>query len=236
LRALRDAPPDAITPAMCLGSFVHEVHARGAEPGAPPALVLPLRPGGAAIAVTAANKAEFVALKADSVLWRCVERQLAAACAGFHALVPPAALRASRISPRQLRALLCGGGDGFDVAALAAVAAYAAPYRRGHRVVTWLWEVLAEASPTAQSDFLEFVTGAPSPPAPPAPSPPAPPTPPLTVAPAPLRAAGDAAAAPRLPTAHTCSATLELPPYESKAQLRERLTLALAHKNVYAFH
>jgi hypothetical protein len=228
--SLRYIATHDITPELCLGCFEHAIYAPGATS---PSLVLPLRPGGRAIPVTNANKREFVLLKAQSILYASVARQLDAACAGFHALVPPAALRASGITPRQLRRLLCGEGDGFDVRQLAAAAAYTRPYSAAHTIVTWLWEVLAEEGPAVQSDFLEFCTGASA----------APPggfaalrgdEPPLVVARAPLRDGDDASVA-RLPTAHTCSNTLDLPPYESKAQLREKLLLALAHKNVYAF-
>lgn len=38
-----------------------------------------------------------------------------------------------------------------------------------------------------------------------------------------------AAAGVRLPIAHTCSRSMDLPEYASEAQLKERLALALAH-------
>jgi hypothetical protein len=230
--SLRYIATHDVTPELCLGAFEHAVFAPGATT---PSLVLPLRPGGRAIPVTNANKREFVLLKGQSILYASVARQLDAACAGFHALVPPAALRASGLSARQLRRLICGDGDGFDVRQLAAAASYTRPYSAAHAVVTWLWEVLLEEGPSAQSNFLEFCTGASA----------APPggwtalrgAPPLVISRAVLRSDGDGGGGgvPRLPTAHTCSNTLELPPYESKAQLREKLLLALAHKNVYAF-
>ena len=234
LRAILDAD---VSPDMCLGGFEHRVFAPGAPPGAPPAAVLPLRPGGAFLPVTNANKAEFVLLKAQSVVMTSVARQLDAACAGFYSLVPPSALRASKLTPRQLRRLLCGAGDGFDVAELRRLTKYVPPYSDHHPAVTWLWDTLLEAGRACQSDFLEFATGASEPPAggfgairsrgSAAP---------LTVAPAPLHADGVADdAPPRLPTARTCSCTFELPPYESKATLRDKLREALAHKNTFGF-
>jgi hypothetical protein len=232
--ALRYIHDHDVTPALCLGCFEHCIFAPGAPAGAPPAARLPLKPGGAFVPATNANKAEFVLLKARSILVTSVAKQLDAACAGFFSLVPPAALRASGITPRQLRRLLCGGGDGFDVAALRLLARYERPYSASHPVVAWLWEVLAEEGQAAQSDFLEFVTGASCPPAggfralrgg----------APPLTVA---LQHSGADAAGgthARLPSAHTCSSMLELPLYESKAQLRDKLMQAVAAKNVYCF-
>ena len=233
-RSLRAIHDGQVTPDMCLGTFEHAIYAPGAPPGAPPVAVLPLRPGGSHLPVTNANKAEFVLLKGQSIVMGSVARQLDAACAGFYSLVPPSALRASKLTPRQLRRLLCGGGDGFDVAQLRQLTVYRAPYSEAHPVVTWLWEVLEEAGRGLQSDFLEFATGASEPPAggfsairgaP------------LTVAPAPLRsedgAPGDAP--PRLPTARTCAYLFELPPYESKTTLRDKLREALAQKNTFGF-
>jgi hypothetical protein len=232
LRALLDAPrPEE----LCLGAFVHEVFAPGGAGGAAPCAVLPLRPGGANVPITRQNRAEYVLLKAQSLLVTSVAKQLDAACAGFFALVPAALLRGSGITPRQLRRLLCGAGDGFNVAELHRLARYSAPYSPRHRVIVWLWQTLLEGGPAMQCDFLEFVTGSPSPPANgfaalaaalPAG------TYALTVTQVPLRGEGPAL---RLPQAHTCSCTLDLPPYESKDVLRERLLQALPYKNAYGF-
>jgi hypothetical protein len=237
LRVIHDAD---VTADMFLGNFEHTVFVPGAPPGAPPAAVLPLRPGGSFIPVSNANKAEFVLLKGQSIVMHSVARQLDAACAGFYSIVPPSALRASKLTPRQLRRLLCGGGDGFDVAELRQLSYYEPPYSATHPVIAWLWEVLTEEGPACQSDFLEFATGASDPPAggfgairgsrggy----------APPLAIgATASLRAEGAPNdAPPLLPTAHTCANMLELPPYESKEQLREKLREALAYKNTYGF-
>lgn len=234
LRAILDAD---VTPDLCLGTFEHRVFAPGAPPGASPLAVLPLRPGGSSLPITNANKAEFVLLKAQSVVMTSVARQLDAACAGFYSIVPASALRASKLTPRQLRRLLCGAGCGFNVAELRQMTRYDAPYSAEHPVVAWLWELLAEAGHALQSDFLEFTTGAAEPPA----------AgfaamrgsgnaPPLTVRAAPLRSDGAAEdAPPRLPTARTCSNTFELPPYDTKATLRDKLREALAQKNTFGF-
>jgi hypothetical protein len=232
LRALLDAPrPEE----LCLGAFVHEVFAPGGAGGAAPCAVLPLRPGGASVPITRHNRHEYVLLKAQSLLMTSVAKQLDAACSGFFALVPAAVLRGSGITPRQLRRLLCGAGDGFNVAELHRLARYSAPYSPRHRVIVWLWQTLLEGGPAMQCDFLEFVTGSPSPPANgfaalaaalPAG------THPLTISQVPLRGEGPAL---RLPQAHTCSCTLDLPPYESKDVLRERLLQALPYKNAYGF-
>ena len=232
-RSLRAIHDGEVTPDMCLGTFEHAVYAPGAPPGAPPVVVLPLRPGGSYLPVTNANKAEFVLLKGQSIVMGSVARQLDAACAGFYSIVPPSALRASKFTPRQLRRLLCGGGDGFDVAQLRQLTTYRAPYSDTHPVVAWLWEVLQEAGRGLQSDFLEFATGASEPPAggfgairgaP------------LTIAPAPLQSDGAPPDAPsRLPTARTCAYLFELPPYDSKSTLRDKLRDALAQKNTFGF-
>jgi hypothetical protein len=234
LRAIHDSD---VTPDMFLGTFEHSVFVPGAPAGSPPAAVLPLRPGGSFIPVTNANKGEFVLLKGQSIVMTSVARQLDAACAGFYSIVPPSALRASKLTPRQLRRLLCGGGDGFDVAELRQLTHYGAPYSATHPAIAWLWEVLAEEGPACQSDFLEFATGASDPPA----------AgfgairggggrPPLSISAAPLRAEGAPVdAPPHLPTSHTCINLFELPPYESKGQLRDKLREALANKNIYGF-
>ena len=239
LQALLDAPrPEE----LCLGAFVHEVFAPGGRGGAAPCAVLPLRPGGANVPITRRNRHEFALLKTQSLLMTSVAKQLDAACAGFFAIVPAAVLRGSGVTPRQLRRLLCGGGDGFDVAGLRAHTHYRAPYSSADRVIAWLWQVLAEGGAEMQADFLEFTTGCPTPPADgfaalaaalPAGRYP------LTIQQVPLHAspaaAGGAAPPPRLPEAHTCVCSLELPPYDSKEVLRERLLQALVYKNSYGF-
>jgi hypothetical protein len=235
LRALLRA--DRAAPLPHVGAFVHAACAAGRV-----VALLPLKPGGASIAVTHANVSEYVQLKAHAILHASVARTLGAALAAFHALVPPSALRASGLGARQLRRALCGeGGEGFDVTALRRRTRYGAPYSDAHPVIGWLWDVLAREGPACQAAFLLFVTGSACAPAGGFGAPrggggdddgddgDAPP--PLEVVCAP----GAPRAPPRLPTAHTCSATLELPPYGSRAQLREKLLRALTDGAGFGF-
>jgi E3 ubiquitin-protein ligase HUWE1 len=214
---------DGPLPSWGVGNFEHHVAA---------ALVLPLRPGGCSMPVTNANKGEFVLLKAQCMLLHSVSRQLDAACAGFYSLCPPAVLRASGLTPRQLRRLLCGGGVGFEVPELRQLTHYGRPFSAVHPVIAWLWEVLAEEGPEFQSAFLEFCTASSVPPAGGFAA--------LGGDSAPLRIVAalltrEPGGVARLPTSHTCISQLDLPAYENKEQLREKLRVALAHKSGYGF-
>jgi hypothetical protein len=114
----------------------------------------------------------------------------------------------------------------------APVSSVALPLRASHRVVDWLWEVLAAYPPSQRGRFLQFVWGAGR--LPPNMSPEGVH---LTVQVIDHRQAGtrdNAANDGRLPSAHTCFMILELPLYSSKEVLRQRMDLAIMCQGINA--
>ncbi|CAH0723310.1 unnamed protein product, partial [Brenthis ino] len=180
-----------------------------------------LRPGGAAEAVTDANKREYVRLYVAHRFTRGAERQWLALQRGLADLVPPQLLRP--LSPRDLPPLLAGRAD-LDPA----------DWRRHTRlkhvapdapIVNWFWEIVEEFDPEMRARLLQFVTGS------------------RRVPLAGFRAlqGSTGAAAPRLftlhlvadaspdslPKAHTCFNRLDLPPYPNKEKLHDKLEQAV---------
>ena len=121
----------------------------------------------------------------------------------------------------ELDELMCGRTD-LDVDLLRRHTVYEF-VQPGAPHVAWLWEVLAEAAPAQRAAFFNFVTA-------------------RSRMPAsadgmlqPMKIEGPPAGRMREapdgfhPEAKTCFSTLTLPPYSSKAALREKLFYAIAH-------
>ncbi|XP_063534154.1 E3 ubiquitin-protein ligase SMURF2 [Cydia strobilella] len=180
-----------------------------------------LRPGGAAEAVSDANKREYVRLYVAHRFTRGAERQWLALQRGLADVVPPQLLRP--LSPRDLQPLLAGRAD-LDPA----------DWRRHTRlkhvaadapIVGWFWEVVEQFDADMRARLLQFVTGS------------------RRVPLAGFRAlqGSTGAAAPRLftlhlvadaapdslPKAHTCFNRLDLPPYPTKEKLHDKLKQAV---------
>lgn len=180
-----------------------------------------LRAGGAAEAVTDANKREYVRLYVAHRFTRGAERQWLALQRGLADVVPPQLLRP--LSPRDLQPLLAGRAD-LDPA----------DWRRHTRlkhvaadapIVAWFWEVVEQFDAEMRARLLQFVTGS------------------RRVPLAGFRAlqGSTGAAAPRLftlhlvadaspdslPKAHTCFNRLDLPPYPTKEKLHDKLKQAV---------
>ncbi|KAI8471302.1 MAG: hypothetical protein J3K34DRAFT_417756 [Monoraphidium minutum] len=185
-----------------------------------------LKPGGAGVAVTRANAAEYVHRVADYRLNRATAAAAAAFLRGFYSLVRPAWV--ALFAPWELAALVSGrdpGGAGLDVADMRAHAAYAGGYHdEGHPVMDAFWAVVASLSPDQQRSLLKFVTGCSRPPL-------------LGFAHLEPRlciamAGGvlEDAATERLPTSSACVNTLKLPPYGgpgAERRMREKLLYAI---------
>lgn len=180
-----------------------------------------LRPGGAAEAVTDANKRDYVRLYVAHRFTRGAERQWLALQRGLADLVPPPLLRP--LAPRDLPPLLAGRAD-LDPA----------DWRRHTRLkhvapdaplVAWFWELVEAFDADMRARLLQFVTGS------------------RRVPLAGFRAlqGSTGAAAPRLftlhlvadaspdslPKAHTCFNRLDLPPYPTKQKLHDKLKQAV---------
>lgn len=173
--------------------------------------IVDLCPGGSDIVVTEDNRREFVDHYVDWWLNVSVFRQFEAFAKGFLMLCGGPALQL--FSATELERLVCGSPC-LDFDALVRSARYEGGYHPEHRVVQWLWQVVAGLTAEEKKMFLKFFTG-------------------TDRAPigglANLRVViqRDGADSNKLPTSHTCFNTLLLPSYRSKDKLEDRLKLAI---------
>eukprot|EP00051_Salpingoeca_urceolata_P023462 m.397961 g.397961 ORF g.397961 m.397961 type:complete len:943 (+) comp20108_c2_seq2:205-3033(+) len=176
-----------------------------------------LKPGGADMQVTEANKHEFVRLMTEWRLSRGTDNQIAALLAGLHDIIPRELL--VQFNPRELEHLL-GGTKQIDLADWQAHTVYKGGYSETSDQVGWLREIVGDFDSEQQARFFQFCTG---------------------TSRVPLEGfqALQGSDGPRkfciqmlddltrLPSAHTCFNRLDLPPYPDKATLREKLVTAM---------
>lgn len=182
--------------------------------------VAPLKPDGASIAVTNENKAEFVALMAKHRLVTEVNSQLEAFLKGFHGLLEAKDLL---FDPDELDFLICGP-DVVDVDQLQANCEYTRPYNAKHPVVQRFFRVLKKWSQKQLTDFLMFLTGSPR-----------------TRIGGFTRDRGNhmtisyGGSDDRLPQAHTCTSTIDLPEYGSDEVMNAKLLMAIENCRSFGF-
>ncbi|XP_061384013.1 E3 ubiquitin-protein ligase Nedd-4 isoform X1 [Danaus plexippus] len=183
-----------------------------------------LKPGGANIAVDEDNKDEYIKLV---IQWRFVSRvqeQMFAFLEGLGALVPLPLLKI--FDEHELELLLCGIQH-IDVRDWRANTLYKGDYHANHLVVQWFWRVVLSFSNEMRSRLLQFVTG---------------------TSRVPMNGFKElyGSNGPQLftiekwggpdnyPRAHTCFNRIDLPPYESYMQLREKLVKAIEGSQGFA--
>ncbi|XP_059046412.1 E3 ubiquitin-protein ligase Nedd-4 [Achroia grisella] len=183
-----------------------------------------LKPGGANIPVDEENKDEYIKLV---IQWRFVSRvqeQMSAFLDGFGALVPLNLLKI--FDEHELELLLCGIQH-IDVRDWRANTLYKGDYHANHIVVQWFWRVVLSFSNEMRSRLLQFVTG---------------------TSRVPMNGFKElyGSNGPQLftierwgspdnyPRAHTCFNRIDLPPYESYQQLREKLVKAIEGSQGFA--
>jgi hypothetical protein len=211
--AAAGATPDDAAAAAALAGLVHAIPAL--DPAAP---VLQLAPGGAALTVTPANAAAFVAA---ALAARTAELAEGAALLahGLAAVVPLPLL--CLLTPAGLELRVCGR-PGIDVDALRAHTQYEG-YGPDHPVVARFWEVLRAMTPAEQESVMRFVYARRR----------------LPAAAARWSHAFVIARMGRdhpdssLPAGHSCFMRVDLPAYSSAAVLRERLLFACANSIEY---
>ena len=170
-----------------------------------------LAPGGAAIPVTEDNRRAYVDAYVNHYLDASVTAQFEAFARGFATLCGGPAI--ALFSATELERLVCGSPV-LDFDALRAAARYDGGFTAESRAAVWLWETVAELTPEESRRFLKFFTGSDR---------------------APIGGLGalrcvvqrDGPHSAKLPTSHTCFNTLLLPDYASKADLGDRLRLAI---------
>ena len=182
--------------------------------------VYDLLPNGADVAVTEANKADYVRLRALWWLTTGVQPLLTALLDGFDTMVPRDVVKALGMSGLELQTLICGTPV-LDLADVRRHTRLGAPYTVNSLPILWLWEVLESFSAQLQLRFWRFCTSSTNLPAGGA----AALAVPFSIVTAP-RTFGPGLAL-RLPVSHTCFWRLDLPMYESKEELERCLITAL---------
>ncbi|XP_017889147.1 E3 ubiquitin-protein ligase NEDD4 isoform X2 [Ceratina calcarata] len=183
-----------------------------------------LKPDGANVPLTNENKDEYIALV---IQWRFVSRvqeQMNAFLEGFNALIPPTLVKI--FDEHELELLMCGIQH-IDVRDWKQNTLYKGDYHANHIVVQWFWRVVLSFSNEMRSRLLQFVTG---------------------TSRVPMNGFKElyGSNGPQLftiekwgtpenyPRAHTCFNRIDLPPYESYQQLREKLVKAIEGSQGFA--
>uniref|UniRef100_A0A8D9DP29 E3 ubiquitin-protein ligase n=3 Tax=Cacopsylla melanoneura TaxID=428564 RepID=A0A8D9DP29_9HEMI len=183
-----------------------------------------LKPDGASIPLTQENKDEYIELV---IKWRFVSRvedQMNAFLEGFNALVPRNLIKI--FDENELELLMCGIQH-IDVKDWKLNTLYKGDYHANHIVVQWLWRVVLSFSNEMRSRLLQFVTG---------------------TSRVPMNGFKElyGSNGPQMftiekwgtpdnfPRAHTCFNRLDLPPYETYLQLRDKLIKAIEGSQGFA--
>ncbi|XP_022068697.2 E3 ubiquitin-protein ligase NEDD4-like isoform X1 [Acanthochromis polyacanthus] len=176
-----------------------------------------LKPGGTEIVVTNENKKEYIH---HVMQWRFVNRiqkQMTAFKEGFFELIPQDLIQI--FDENELELLMCGLGD-VDVNDWKANTKYKNSYSSNHVVIQWFWKTVLLMDAEKRIRLLQFVTG---------------------TSRVPMNGFAELYGSngpqlftieqwgtrDKLPRAHTCFNRLDLPPYESFEELREKLHIAI---------
>ncbi|KAG7280829.1 hypothetical protein CRUP_010811, partial [Coryphaenoides rupestris] len=175
-----------------------------------------LKEEGGEIQVTEENKEEYIRLVAEWRLSRGVEEQTQAFFDGFNEVLPQQYLQ--YFDAKELEVMLCGMQE-IDLADWQRNTIYR-HYARGAKQITWFWQLMKEMDNEKRMRLLQFVTG---------------------TCRLPVGGFADLLGSngPQkfciervgrenwLPRSHTCFNRLDLPPYKSYDQLKEKLMFAI---------
>jgi ubiquitin-protein ligase E3 A len=171
---------------------------------------VPLKPGGQFIEVTNANVEEYVRAYVDWYTGESVRGPFRYFTGGFQRLLQNDMYKA--FSPDELD-ILVSGEEVLEWNELEKNAKYDEGYRPSSKAVKMFWEVFRELSPELKKKFLVFTTGTDR---------------------APMGGLGNVVITIRraenpagLPVSHTCFSLIELPEYQSKDEMRRKLTVAI---------
>mmetsp|Transcript_4056 Transcript_4056/g.6160 ORF Transcript_4056/g.6160 Transcript_4056/m.6160 type:complete len:786 (+) Transcript_4056:529-2886(+) len=180
--------------------------------------VIDLVPNGRSVSVTEDNKEKYVSLVCQHRMTTSIENQIKAYLDGFYEMVKPELI--SIFTAKELELLVSGLPD-IDIHDLQNNTEYT-NFKATDQQIVWFWEVMHSLTRSQKASFLQFVTGS---------------------AKVPLegfsqlqgmrgtqkfsihKANGSNGA---LMSAHTCFNALDLPVYDSKEILREKLLYAIA--------
>uniref|UniRef100_A0A672IZL6 E3 ubiquitin-protein ligase n=1 Tax=Salarias fasciatus TaxID=181472 RepID=A0A672IZL6_SALFA len=175
-----------------------------------------LKPGGENIQVTEENKEEYIRLVAEWRLSRGVEEQTQAFFEGFNEVLPQQYLQ--YFDAKELEVMLCGMQE-IDLVDWQRNTIYR-HYARSSKQILWFWQFVKEMDNEKRMRLLQFVTG---------------------TCRLPVGGFADLMGSngPQkfciekvgkenwLPRSHTCFNRLDLPPYKSYEQLKEKLIFAI---------
>uniref|UniRef100_A0A672ZL16 E3 ubiquitin-protein ligase n=1 Tax=Sphaeramia orbicularis TaxID=375764 RepID=A0A672ZL16_9TELE len=175
-----------------------------------------LKPGGGDIQVTEENKEEYIRLVAEWRLSRGVEEQTQAFFEGFNEVLPQQYLQ--YFDAKELEVMLCGMQE-IDLGDWQRNTIYR-HYARSSKQIVWFWQFIKEMDNEKRMRLLQFVTG---------------------TCRLPVGGFADLMGSngPQkfciekvgkenwLPRSHTCFNRLDLPPYKSYEQLKEKLMFAI---------
>lgn len=176
-----------------------------------------LKPGGSEIAVTNENKQEYMDLV---IQWRFVSRiqpQMTSFLEGFDEVLPLNLIKV--FDENELELLMCGIGE-IDVKDWKRHTVYKSGYHANHIVIQWFWRVVLSFSNEMRSRLLQFVTG---------------------TSRVPMNGFKELYGSnglqsftiekwgtpENLPRSHTCFNRIDLPPYESYQELRNKIIKAI---------
>ncbi|XP_062872237.1 itchy E3 ubiquitin protein ligase b isoform X2 [Trichomycterus rosablanca] len=175
-----------------------------------------LKPDGENIQVTEENKEEYIRLVADWRLSRGVEEQRQAFLEGFNEVLPQQYLQ--YFDARELEVLLCGMQE-IDMADWKKNTIYR-HYTPNSKQIVWFWEFVKEMDNEKRMRLLQFVTGTCRLPAGGFSN--------LMGSNGPQKFCIEKTGKENwLPRSHTCFNRLDLPPYRSYEQMKEKLLFAI---------
>ncbi|XP_069609566.1 probable E3 ubiquitin-protein ligase HECTD2 isoform X1 [Ranitomeya imitator] len=171
-----------------------------------------LKPGGDKIPVTNQNRKEYVQLYVDFLLNKTIHKQFSAFYYGFHSVCSSNALMLLR--PEEVEILVCGSPE-LDMHALQKNTHYDG-YQKTDLTVRYFWDVVLGFPLELQKKFLHFATGSDR-------------VPVGGMVDLNFKISKNETSTNWLPTAHTCFNQLCLPPYKTKKELKQKLTIAISN-------
>lgn len=180
--------------------------------------IINLKPNGAKIPVTNDNKAEYVRLICEQKLTEEIRPQIKSFLEGLNSVIPTHLIKT--FDPKELE-LMFSGMPEVDLQDLKDNTEYF-DYNENSPVIQRFWEVMQEFDEPTKAGFLQFVTGTSKVP---------------VEGFSHLRGMGGiqrfnihkAFDTSKLPTSHTCMNQLDLPNYETKEELKDKLMKAILY-------
>ncbi|KAM4809996.1 ubiquitin-protein ligase E3B [Rhinophrynus dorsalis] len=122
-----------------------------------------LIPGGKSIPVTNENKISYIHLMAHFRMHTQIKNQTVALINGFRSIIRPEWIR--MFSAPELQRLISGDNAEIDLDDLKKHTVYYGGFHGSHRVIIWLWDILAnDFTSEEKAMFLKFVTSCSRPP------------------------------------------------------------------------